>query len=308
MSSADFEQSCAFLIHDTARLIRRRFDFAIKDLDLTQAKWRVLAWLNRAPGLSQSELADRLDIEKAPLGLTLDRLETAGWIRREADPADRRTRRVFLQPQAEPTLKLMEERFRQAEATYLRGFDQDELAELLDALQTLRACLRRAEPQDAVAATNEPRPDTWLSVLFECSRLLTRRFDARLAEMGFTRAQWLVLNTVERREGLRQTELAEAIGLGAAALGKLVDSLQDSAWLERHPDPADRRANRLHLGRRARHVLSATRERFELLHAELERALGAERQRALVSRLGWIRHRLLEELSHTAEARRAGVR
>ena len=41
---------------------------------------------------------------------------------------------------------------------------------------------------------------------------------------------------------------------------------------------------------------------------DLDRALGAERHRILVKRLGWIRHRLLEEGLHTAEARRAGAR
>jgi DNA-binding MarR family transcriptional regulator len=308
MTSIDFEQNAAFLIHDTARLIRRRFDLDVRDLDLTQARWRVLAWLNRCPGLSQSELAERLDIEKAPLGLTLDRLEGGGWIRREPDPVDRRTRRVFLEPQAEPTLQIMKARFQAAEASYLRGFDEDELHELLEALQALRTCLRQQDaPTDAPGT--DSGTDTFLGVLFECSRLLTRRFDARLAEMGFTRQQWLVLNTVERREGLRQTELSEAIGLGGAAVGKLVDALQRTAWLERRPDPEDRRANRLHLTRRARHVLGATRERFEQLHAAPASALSPGRQQVLVSRLGWIRHRLLEEQNHTtAEARRAGAR
>ena len=98
MPYPDFEQSCAFLIHDTARLIRRRFGLSIRDLELTQAKWRVLTTLLERPGISQSELAERLDIEKAPLGLALDWLEQAGWIERKADPADRRVRRAALLP------------------------------------------------------------------------------------------------------------------------------------------------------------------------------------------------------------------
>jgi DNA-binding MarR family transcriptional regulator len=107
---------------------------------------------------------------------------------------------------------------------------------------------------------------------------------------------------------LRQAELAEAIGLGAAAIGKLVDALEASGWLERRPDPTDRRAKHLHLTRRARHVLATTRERFELLHSELENALDPTLLGTLLSRLGWIRHRLLEEITHTADARRAGAR
>jgi DNA-binding MarR family transcriptional regulator len=306
MPANSFEQNWALLVHDTARLIRRRFDVAIKDLGLTQAKWRVLAILHRSPGLSQSELAERLDIEKAPLGLALEWLDQAGWIRRETDRSDRRARRVYLREQAAPTLQTMEERFRQVENNYLRGFDEPEVAELLDALLAVRTTLRRSDSPAPGAAGSDT--DTYLSVLFECGRLLIRRFDARLGEMGFTRQQWLALNTIEQREGLRQGELADATEVGAAAAGKLVDALEKSGWVERRVDPGDRRANRLHLSRRGRSMLSSTRERFDRLHGDLDRALGAERHRTLVKRLGWIRHRLLEEGLHTAEARRAGVR
>ena len=233
MSLPDFEQNCAFLIHDTARLIRRRFGLSIRDLQLTQAKWRVLTALMERPGISQSELAERLDIEKAPLGLALDWLEQAGWIERKADPADRRVRRAALLPKAEPALARMSERFRAIEANYLRGFDAEEVAQMLESLQVIRETLRTAAPTPTSAArtatvatpgtatatdttTANARTETYVSVLFECARLLTRRFDARLAEMGFTRNQWLVMNTVYRNEGMRQTAIADATEIGAA--------------------------------------------------------------------------------------------
>lgn len=300
----DFDQSWALLVHDTARLIRRRFDVSIRDLGLTQAKWRVLAILSRQPGQTQSEIAERLDIEKAPLGLALAWLEQSGWIRRERDPHDRRARRVYLGDKAGPTVELMAERFRTVESHYLRGFDDAEQAELLDSLLALREMLRAS---DARALAGQA-PDTYLSVLFECARLLIRRYDARLSELGFTRPQWLLLNTIEQREGLRQADLAEATELGAAATGKVVDALESAGWVERRVDATDRRANRLHLSRRGRAMLASTRERFERLHGNLERTLGSDRQRSLVKRLGWIRHRLLEEGAHIAEARRAGAR
>jgi len=323
MAYPDLEQSCAFLIHDTARLIRRRFGLSIRDLELTQAKWRVLTTLLDRPDISQSELAERLDIEKAPLGLALDWLEQAGWIERKADPGDRRVRRVSLLPKAEPTLALMSERFRAIEANYLRGFDAEEVAQLLESLQVIRDALRAGAAMPGsrtgagagtgtgtttTAAPTADKPETYLSVLFECARLLTRRFDARLAEMGFTRNQWLVMNTVYRNEGLRQTEIAEATEIGAAPLGKVVDALQAGGWLERRADPRDRRANRLFLTRRAHHLLSGMRQRFEQLHAGLLAPLGPRRKQLLVNSLGWIRQRLLEESPQATESRLAGAR
>ncbi|MBP6382801.1 MAG: MarR family transcriptional regulator [Pseudomonadales bacterium] len=302
MPYPDFEQSCAFLIHDTARLIRRRFGLSIRDLGLTQAKWRVLTTVLESSGISQSELAERLDIEKAPLGLALDWLEQAGWIERKADPADRRVRRVSLLPKAEPTIALMSERFRAIEVNYLRGFDTEEVAQMLSSLQVIRDALRAGTVVPASAAS-----ETYLSVLFECARLLTRRFDARLAKMGFTRNQWLIMNTVYRNEGLRQTGIAEATGIGAAPLGKVIDALQAGGWMERRADPRDRRANRLFLTRRAHHLLSGMRQRFEQLHAGLLAPLGPRRKQLLVNSLGWIRQRLLEESPQTTEARLAGA-
>jgi len=144
-------------------------------------------------------------------------------------------------------------------------------------------------------------------VLFECARLLTRRFDARLAEMGFTRNQWLVMNTVYRNEGMRQTEIADATEIGAAPLGKVIDALQAGGWLERRADPRDRRANRLFLTRRAHHLLSGKRQRFEQLHAALLQPLGPRRTQLLVNSLGWIRQRLLEESPQATESRLAGA-
>lgn len=324
MSLPDFEQNCAFLIHDTARLIRRRFGLSIRDLQLTQAKWRVLTALMERPGISQSELAERLDIEKAPLGLALDWLEQAGWIERKADPADRRVRRAALLPRAEPALARMSERFRAIEANYLRGFDAEEVAQMLESLQVIRDTLRAAAPTpastartatvatpgtttDTTNANANARTETYVSVLFECARLLTRRFDARLAEMGFTRNQWLVMNTVYRNEGMRQTAIADATEIGAAPLGKVIDALQADGWLERRADLRDRRAKRLFLTRRAHHLLSGKRQRFEQLHAALLQPLGLRRTQLLVNSLGWIRQRLLEESPQTTEPRLAGA-
>lgn len=328
MPPVDPEHSCAFLIHDTARLIRRRFDSAIRDLGLTQAKWRVLATLRACPGISQSELAERLDIARAPLGLALEWLEQSGWIRREPDRADRRIRRVFLLDKATPTLDRMSERFRTIERNYLRGFDSEEVRQMLESLRMIRDDLRDVSPTASQpvpeagtpmhadsprpAAADQPAPgtaleETYVSVLFECARLLTRRFDARLGELGFTRNQWLVLNTVHRRQGLSQSAIADATELRPAALGRLIDALQADGWLERRSDPNDRRTNRLFLSRRALHMLAGMRQRFELLHAGLMRPLGTRRQQLLTGRLAWIRLRLLEQTGHTHEQRRAGA-
>ena len=44
------------------------------------------------------------------------------------------------------------------------------------------------------------------------------------------------------REGTRATVLAERAGIGKAAMGELVDELERLGYVERRPDPEDRRA------------------------------------------------------------------
>ena len=52
--------------------------------------------LRRHPGISQAQLADKLDVEPITIARTIDRLEKSGWIERRADAKDRRVNRLYL--------------------------------------------------------------------------------------------------------------------------------------------------------------------------------------------------------------------
>lgn len=81
---------------DVSRLMRTVFDRRVRSLGLTRTQWLALVRLHRRPGASQSELADMMEIEKAPAGRIIDRLEEKNWIERRPDPADRRVNRIYL--------------------------------------------------------------------------------------------------------------------------------------------------------------------------------------------------------------------
>ena len=84
-------------------------------------------------------------------------------------------------------------------------------------------------------------------LLADVSRLMRRRFDARAREIGLTRAQWRVLTQLRRREGINQTALAEIMEIEPISLGRHIDRLVEKNFVERRPDPRDRRAWRLYL-------------------------------------------------------------
>lgn len=85
------------------------------------------------------------------------------------------------------------------------------------------------------------------SMLSQVSRLIRRSFDARARQIGVTRPQWQVLTLLERHPGINQGGLAEILEVEPITLGRMIDRLQDAQMVERRPDPADRRAWRLHL-------------------------------------------------------------
>lgn len=98
MHSIDWELQLGYLIHDVSRLRRSAFDRCIKPLNVTRSQWWVLAYLSREDGMTQTKLAEELDVGKVAMGGLIDRLERSGFVRREADATDRRVKRIFLQP------------------------------------------------------------------------------------------------------------------------------------------------------------------------------------------------------------------
>lgn len=102
MAICDPDKSIGMLVSDIGRLLRKTFDERIREeTGITGAQWNVLVQLNREDGLTQSMLADLLEIEGSSLIRHIDNLQEQGLIRRRIDAADRRTNRIFLTPAAE---------------------------------------------------------------------------------------------------------------------------------------------------------------------------------------------------------------
>ncbi len=73
--SIDWELRLGFLIHDVSRLRRSAFDRCLKPLNVTRSQWWVLAYLSREDGMTQTQLAEELDLGKVAIGGLIDRLE-----------------------------------------------------------------------------------------------------------------------------------------------------------------------------------------------------------------------------------------
>ena len=139
----DPDSSLGFLISDVSRLLRRVYDRRVEPLGLTRAQWRVLVHVYRRAGVSQTALAQILEIEKPTLGKLVDRLEQKGWVERRVDDRDQRARRLVITEQARPLIDQMEELAEAVHTDALDGVGDDESDHLHDTLMTVKANLLR---------------------------------------------------------------------------------------------------------------------------------------------------------------------
>lgn len=77
-------------------------------------------------------------------------------------------------------------------------------------------------------------------------------------------------------DGIRLTHLAERAGMSKQAMAELVAELVDKGYVERVPDPTDRRAKLLVARERGDAAHRATLEIFARIEQELAEVIGAE--------------------------------
>jgi DNA-binding MarR family transcriptional regulator len=130
-----------FLLHEVARLLRRRFEQNARDSGLTRSQWQVLAYLVNNEGINQSGLADLLEIEPITLGRIIDKLQMRGLIERHPDPSDRRVWLLHLTPAARPKLTLLHRLGVVTRGQALVGVSSADIEHLSKTLQALKANL-----------------------------------------------------------------------------------------------------------------------------------------------------------------------
>lgn len=141
----------AFLIVEAARLQRTVFDRRVRKLGFTRTQWLVLRRLGEQPGVSQSELAEMLEVEKATAGRLIDKLEEFGWLERQPDESDRRINRIFMTKlgrKIHDTIGPIAEAMVEDELSGLTRQEREQLTDLL--LNVKRQLQKMAEKGDVL--------------------------------------------------------------------------------------------------------------------------------------------------------------
>lgn len=128
----------AYLLGDTARLLRRAFDARVRTLGMTSAQARLLLILEHSEGENQGFYAEQLEVEPISLCRLVDRMEEAGLLERRRDPADRRAWRVHLTERSRQVIGEVRAGLDGMEEEMLTGLSGDERGSLTALLEKVR--------------------------------------------------------------------------------------------------------------------------------------------------------------------------
>jgi DNA-binding MarR family transcriptional regulator len=144
--------------------------------------------------------------------------------------------------------------------------------------------------------THELDSPPWLrveSTLMATARLVRIAYDTRLDPLDLNLTQASLLGYVAEFGSTTQTDLADRLGIGRAAIGSVIDQLQLRNLVERRPRPDDRRVWLVTITDDGRQLADRIAEVDRELRAELRHGLGREERQALA----WVMTRLQQNLA-----------
>lgn len=138
MRKLDLSESVGTLIALAAKSQERLAEIEIKkQLGLTPAQWKVILVLNMMDGLTQREIAEKINIDGSTLVPVIDKMEQSGLVERKADSKDRRNNRIFLTKKSESTVDSIIMIILQLRKIIYNGISEDQISSIKNVLKTL---------------------------------------------------------------------------------------------------------------------------------------------------------------------------
>ena len=128
----------------------------------------------------------------------------------------------------------------------------------------------------------------WLrveSTIMATARAIRQCYDQRFADLGLNLSEASLLAFVEESGPLTQTRLAQRLGLGRAATGSVIDSLERRGLVERQPDPDDRRVWLVTVTRSGKDLVEQVNASDQVLRSELRACISRTDRQQLAALL-----------------------
>ena len=132
--SFNFSEAPGHLIRRAQQLAVSIFMEETAGFDVTPVQFAILNALIDDPGEDQITLSGRVAFDPATSGSVIGRLEAKGWVKREADPRDKRRKLLWTTPEGEQVALQMKRAVSRAQQRIVSPLDaqeRDQLAVLL---------------------------------------------------------------------------------------------------------------------------------------------------------------------------------
>lgn len=164
-------------------------------------------------------------------------------------------------------------------------------------ISTKIAKLPNAKAKVSKTRSSPPDVENWDSrlgfLMHDVSRLRRSVFDEFMKPMAMTRSQWWILAHLSRHDGMIQSDLANVLDIGKAALGGLIDRLEVPGFIERRADDHDRRVKRIYLTAKGTQIIAEMRSRSHEMSERILDGLTTEARHSLVDMLSLVKRNLL---------------
>lgn len=124
--SYDFKQAPGHLIRRAQQVAYAVFMEETASFDVTPVQFAILNALMDTPGVDQVTLANQVALDAATSGSVIGRLESKGWVRREADVQDRRRRLLWVTAEGEQAVQSMKRAVARVQTKILSPLSEDE--------------------------------------------------------------------------------------------------------------------------------------------------------------------------------------
>lgn len=234
---------------------------------LTAPQYAVLAVV-AAIGESDMQTVGAISaLDKATMTGVVRRLEANGWIKRSADPGDRRRRTLALTPSATLALRQISTLLQPARDEFLAPVPLGERDRLMLLLRQLARVGEQPPPGIEIGAQ-------WGRLIGTAGHLIRRAQQVHTAQWSaefgteLTAAQFVVLRMLSGAGELVQSRLGELVALDRATMSGVLERLVRRGLVASVPDPTDRRSR----------LIALTGPGTTLLHEALPRAEGVQLQ------------------------------
>ena len=121
-----------------ARALDSISNIEFKEFDLTKGQYLYVVRVCENPGIIQAQLLELIKVDKSTATRALQKLEANGFIKRQDDPHNKKSKKLFPTEKAQNVYPVIKRENTHSEQVALNGFSKEETAVALDLLQRIR--------------------------------------------------------------------------------------------------------------------------------------------------------------------------